>query len=106
MYARGVVHRDLKPENILLVSKNDDTSLKIADYGYATQLRPGKPLRTICGTPGYMAPEIIRGYLEGRAKYGGKSDVYSIGVVIYVMLSGTMPYDVSGFNKNHELMNR
>ena len=60
IHSRDICHRDLKPENLLLVSEEDDSNLKIADFGYAkriTSLKEEPP----CGTPGYVAPEILRG---------------------------------------------
>ncbi|CAM9806147.1 unnamed protein product, partial [Choristocarpus tenellus] len=55
---QGIVHRDLKPENLLLASKNDDANVKLADFGFARSVRDGL-LREQCGTPGYVAPEIL-----------------------------------------------
>ncbi|CAB1103672.1 unnamed protein product [Ectocarpus sp. CCAP 1310/34] len=56
---RGIVHRDLKPENLLLVSEEDDALVKVADFGFAQKFMPESGLTTQCGTPGYVAPEIL-----------------------------------------------
>mmetsp|Transcript_8828 Transcript_8828/g.17473 ORF Transcript_8828/g.17473 Transcript_8828/m.17473 type:complete len:479 (-) Transcript_8828:309-1745(-) len=86
---RGVVHRDLKPENILLTSKDDDDSIKIADFGFAKQYDTSsdEALSTSCGTPGYVAPEILNGH-----KYGKEVDMWSFGVIIYILLCGYPPF--------------
>lgn len=88
---RGIVHRDLKPENILLASKFDDLNIKIADFGFAREVflvfcermkqsRANNQLTTSCGTPGYLAPEILRGLA-----YGTAVDMWSIGVITYIL---------------------
>lgn len=86
---RGVVHRDLKPENILLLSMEDDNSIKVADFGFAKQYDTSTDdaLVTSCGTPGYVAPEILNG-----KKYGTEVDMWSFGVIIYILLSGYPPF--------------
>ena len=82
-HSRDVVHRDLKPENLLL-SKKDGFEIKIADFGLACILKDGKEdLNLRCGSPGYVAPELLKN--EG---YGKASDVFSAGVIFYVMLTG------------------
>jgi len=89
-HSRGIVHRDLKPENILLTSKEDDGSIKIADFGFAKQfdLSMGdESLTTSCGTPGYVAPEILNG-----KSYGAEVDMWSFGVIIYILLCGYPPF--------------
>ncbi|CAM9277791.1 unnamed protein product [Ascophyllum nodosum] len=82
----NVVHRDLKPENLLLVSESDDASLKIADFGFARRVDP-EGLSTQCGTPGYVAPEILKG-----EKYGKSVDMWSVGVIMYILLGGYPPF--------------
>ncbi|CAN0019104.1 unnamed protein product, partial [Phaeothamnion confervicola] len=83
---RSVVHRDLKPENLLLSSPDDDANIKLADFGFARSLEGGK-MQTQCGTPGYVAPEILRG-----EPYGASVDMWSIGVIIYILLGGYPPF--------------
>ena len=97
MHRRGIVHRDLKPENILVQMASspgsaDVITLKIADFGLALHLPGGQLGRGVAGSPFYMAPEVIR----NRA-YGEAVDVWSLGVVLFVALSGTLPF----FGKNH-----
>jgi serine/threonine protein kinase len=85
-----VVHRDIKPENILLVSEADDASLKIVDFGFATEFHmgaKGAELTATCGTPGYVAPEVISG-----KPYGPEVDMWSLGVVSFVLLCGYPPF--------------
>ena len=77
------MHRDLKPENLILVSKSSDTDLQIADYGLASYLPDNGLLYLRCGSPGYVAPELLR-----DLGYDCKSDVFSAGVIAYVLLSG------------------
>lgn len=90
LHERGVVHRDLKPENLLLTSKNDDADIKVADFGFAKHIEgqdEDHALDTQCGTPGYVAPEILK-----HNAYGTLVDVWSIGVIVYIMLGGYPPF--------------
>ncbi len=84
----GVYHRDLKPENLLL-SKNN--VLKLTDFGFSAMKDHGPPLlKTNCGSPHYCAPEVWNGTQEGYD--GRKSDAFSAGVVLFVLLTGTQPF--------------
>ncbi|CAN0357857.1 unnamed protein product, partial [Discosporangium mesarthrocarpum] len=83
---RGVVHRDLKPENLLLTSRNDDANIKLADFGFARSVLT-EYVTTQCGTPGYVAPEILH-----AQPYGTSVDMWSIGVIIYILLGGSPPF--------------
>eukprot|EP00531_Pseudo-nitzschia_arenysensis_P015791 CAMPEP_0116133944 /NCGR_PEP_ID=MMETSP0329-20121206/10384_1 /TAXON_ID=697910 /ORGANISM="Pseudo-nitzschia arenysensis, Strain B593" /LENGTH=343 /DNA_ID=CAMNT_0003628625 /DNA_START=500 /DNA_END=1531 /DNA_ORIENTATION=- len=87
MHKNNVAHRDLKPENLLLVSKKDDSQVKIADFGFAKKVYEENTLSTQCGTPGYVAPEI----LEGN-KYDQRADMWSVGVILYILLGGYPPF--------------
>ncbi|GLD99198.1 hypothetical protein PINS_up007916 [Pythium insidiosum] len=90
----NVVHRDLKPENLLLTSKDDDASIKLADFGFAKKIEfDTAGLATACGTPGYVAPEI----LEGQ-QYGKAVDIWSIGVITYILLCGYPPFHDDNHN--------
>lgn len=85
LHVRNIVHRDLKPENLLLANKQDDSNIRLADFGFAKRVI--KPLKTQCGTPGYVAPEILRG-----DTYGLSVDMWSIGVITYILLGGYPPF--------------
>jgi serine/threonine protein kinase len=89
-----VAHRDLKPENLLLVSTDDDANVKICDFGFAKHC-PDDGFRTFLGTPSYVAPEIITSS-EGAGPYDCQCDVWSLGVICYILLSGYSPFGDGG----------
>ena len=88
-HSLGIVHRDLKPENLLYKTKDEDSLLKVSDFGFSKFLIPKaqEQLFTACGTPTYVAPEII-----GNFGYDSKVDCWSLGVILYVMLCGYPPF--------------
>ena len=89
MHAHKVIHRDLKLGNLFL---NEKMQIKIGDFGLATKLEfDGDRKRTICGTPNYIAPEI----LEGKQGHSYEVDVWSLGVIIYTLLIGKPPFETS-----------
>ncbi|KAL7561933.1 hypothetical protein ACA910_005091 [Epithemia clementina (nom. ined.)] len=87
MHDNHVAHRDLKPENLLLLSENDDSAVKIADFGFAKKVFQKNSLTTQCGTPGYVAPEILEG-----TPYDERADMWSVGVILYILLGGYPPF--------------
>lgn len=96
MHSKGVVHRDLKPENILYSSDHVDAPIKVTDFGLSTYVEGAweKILKTPCGTPAYVAPEVIQ-----RQGYACECDLWSLGVILYVLLSGYPPFYGSGLTK-------
>mmetsp|Transcript_43807 Transcript_43807/g.72773 ORF Transcript_43807/g.72773 Transcript_43807/m.72773 type:complete len:198 (+) Transcript_43807:1440-2033(+) len=85
MHSKGIVHRDLKPENILYSSFDEDASVKISDFGFATEGIDG--LTQKLGTQGYCAPEVFSGFT-----YDSKCDIWSLGVIVYILISGLPPF--------------
>lgn len=89
LHDNKVVHRDIKPENILFMDQSDDT-MKLSDFGLSGVLKADTMLYTCAGTPGFMAPEVIKG--SSGSGYGEECDMWSVGVLAYLLLSGTMPF--------------
>ncbi|XP_050072299.1 ovarian-specific serine/threonine-protein kinase Lok-like [Anopheles maculipalpis] len=90
LHDKGIIHRDLKPDNILLKDSNIYTLLKVSDFGSSKFLGNNVLMRTICGTPEYVAPEVLE---HGNQKpYTRQIDIWSLGVVLYTMLSGLLPF--------------
>ena len=89
MHSKGFVHRDLKPENMLLAKKDDLSQVKLTDFGLSAMIdMQSEVMRTACGTPAYVAPEI----LASRTGYDKAVDVWSMGVIIYILLCGFPPF--------------
>merc|ERR1712222_100342 len=86
MHGEGVVHRDLKPENLLYYSPDPDSKIMISDFGLSKMEESGV-MATACGTPGYVAPEVL-----AQKPYGKAVDVWSIGVISYILLCGYPPF--------------
>ncbi|KAK4258435.1 hypothetical protein QN277_004887 [Acacia crassicarpa] len=85
-HSLGVMHRDLKPENFLLVNKDDDFSLKAIDFGLSVFFKPGQIFTDVVGSPYYVAPEVLLKH------YGREADVWTAGVILYILLSGVPPF--------------
>ncbi|XP_059967514.1 calcium/calmodulin-dependent protein kinase type 1 isoform X4 [Mesoplodon densirostris] len=83
----GIVHRDLKPENLLYYSMDEDSKIMISDFGLSKMEDPGSVLSTACGTPGYVAPEVL-----AQKPYSKAVDCWSIGVIAYILLCGYPPF--------------
>ncbi|KAF2071533.1 hypothetical protein CYY_007158 [Polysphondylium violaceum] len=98
LHNRGIAHRDLKPENILFIDdKNDPLKIKITDFGLARFINEGELARTLCGSPLYVAPEVIVSRTSCTTipvnGYGKTCDAWSLGAILYIILSGTPPFD-------------
>ncbi|XP_057519309.1 serine/threonine-protein kinase ATG1c isoform X2 [Amaranthus tricolor] len=94
----NIIHRDLKPQNLLLSTNENNSVLKIADFGFARSLQPRGLAETLCGSPLYMAPEIMQ-----LQKYDAKADLWSVGAILYQLVTGKTPF--SGSNQIELLQN-
>ncbi|CAH8571664.1 unnamed protein product [Schistosoma intercalatum] len=90
LHDHGITHRDLKPENILLTSKANRCLIKVTDFGVSKLVDEGTMLRTFCGTPDYLAPEVLK--TAGCGTYTCVIDVWSLGVILYICLVGYPPF--------------
>ncbi|XP_062943813.1 serine/threonine-protein kinase Chk2 [Cynocephalus volans] len=90
LHENGIIHRDLKPENVLLSSQKEDCLIKITDFGQSKILGETSLMRTLCGTPTYLAPEVLLSI--GTAGYNRAVDCWSLGVILFICLSGYPPF--------------
>ena len=88
LHTLGIIHRDLKPENILMTDMTDEADIRISDFCICKRLEPEETTKEIIGTLGYMVPEVLMGM-----DYNFSSDVWSIGVIAYLLLTGYLPFD-------------
>eukprot|EP00596_Hydrurales_sp_CCMP1899_P005124 CAMPEP_0119034806 /NCGR_PEP_ID=MMETSP1177-20130426/1811_1 /TAXON_ID=2985 /ORGANISM="Ochromonas sp, Strain CCMP1899" /LENGTH=765 /DNA_ID=CAMNT_0006992519 /DNA_START=107 /DNA_END=2404 /DNA_ORIENTATION=- len=88
-HSMNIIHRDIKPENLLYTNESEAAKLKVADFGLAVQMTPRVQLTHICGTPTYVAPEVLKRQDQG---YGLQADLWSIGVILYILLCGCPPF--------------
>lgn len=87
LHSKGISHRDIKPENVLLENDSEDSKVKLADFGFAKKELVPYSFSTMCGTPAYVAPEIVC-----QQKYGLSCDMWSLGVLTFIMLGGYQPF--------------
>jgi serine/threonine protein kinase len=88
LHSYGIAHRDLKPENVLLVDESEDSDVKIVDFGLSKMVGPSEKCHEPFGTLSYVAPEVLL-----QQPYDKTVDLWSLGVVAYLLLSGTLPFD-------------
>ena len=88
LHSYGIVHRDLKPENVLMVDESEDADVKIVDFGLSKMAGPNEKSKEPFGTLSYVAPEVLL-----QHPYDKSVDVWSLGIVGYLLLSGTLPFD-------------
>jgi len=95
LHTQGVVHRDLKPENLLCTTRNGLLHIFVADFGLSRVFEDREQLNTYCGSPEYVAPEVL-----ACVPYEKAVDLWSVGVITYILLTGFLPF----YDKNHALL--
>ena len=101
MHERMVIHRDIKPENIILADRSLESPVKLVDFGFAVveSETTRQPSKQLVGSPGYFAPEVLR-----ERSYSTKCDIWSLGVVFYIILSGLMPFSTEQSDESNILV--
>ena len=93
LHSKGIIHRDLKPENLLLTSDQPDAEIVLVDFGFAEKCGTADKLTKCCGTPLYIAPEVLNaGLFKTGPPYGLSADMWSVGVICYILLCGYPPF--------------
>lgn len=98
MHSKDTMHRDLKPENILFRKPNDYSSVVIADLGLGTKVHLDEYLFVRCGTPGFVAPEVVN-IKDLKTTYDCVCDVYSLGLIFHILLMGKSPFNGKTYNE-------
>jgi len=98
VHKSNVIHRDIKPENLLLRNEDDDTDLILSDFGFSKTFKKDGFMSTKCGTPEYVAPEIIL-LNHSYSSYGTKVDMWSVGVIAYIILCGYPPFPFNDYKE-------
>jgi len=101
LHDKGFVHRDLKLENLLLCSKGS-LDIKVADFGLSRHINPDSKAQTACGTPFYVAPDIL--LADNNFGYGPAVDMWAVGVILYILLSGRLPFSGGDQDDNDEAL--
>ena len=98
LHDHRIIHRDLKLGNLFL---NEKMEVKVGDFGLATKLDfDGERKRTVCGTPNYLAPEV----LDGKSGHSYEVDIWSLGVILYTLIIGKPPFETSDVKDTYELI--
>jgi calcium-dependent protein kinase len=94
-HARNIVHRDLKPENFVFETMAEDSTMRLIDFGCAVQTDPDEIIRDVVGSPYYVAPEVIRESYKRTCAVWKASDIWSVGVIVYILVTGMPPFNGS-----------
>lgn len=97
LHSHRIIHRDLKPDNLMFANKQDPSSLVLVDFGLAIYETEPKFLFPKCGTPGYVAPEVLQSRMD--FKYNCKADLFSVGCIFYKLLTGINLFLGSSFEE-------